>query len=142
MNGILWFDCDGVLADFAGHFRRTFGKDPAEFRADLGESFYATLPTLPGSQTMVAEMARNRPFCLTALPPEIGESYLKRDWLNRHFPALPVVEARRKAVYCRPGDVLVDDSPRHDSPWRTAGGTFILHKDPADTLARLRRVYG
>jgi hypothetical protein len=138
MSGILWFDCDGVLADFAGHFAAVYGHEPSGAREPLRGAFYDSLPLLPGAKRMVAETYGLRPFCLTHLPSEQGEAYLKRQWLDRHFPGLPVVEAERKAVYCRPGDCLVDDSERHREPWLKAGGMFLLHSDPVETLHKIR----
>lgn len=151
MTRSLFLDVDGVLADFDGGFRAITGLSPEEFEHAHGKGnfwktiaksgdFYFKLDLLPGAMEMVDTVRHLQPTLLTGLPIGNWAAPQKRRWAARHFPDLEIITcmARDKWKYGQPGDVLVDDRISACEPWEErAGGTFILHRSPEESLAKL-----
>lgn len=160
----VYFDMDGVLADFEGGVRKLCGiepkkqgvfdpqKDDEMFEAiHRVENFYNRLEPLPGAVGLFLEvLARHGDDCriLTGIPrPERGivnAAQHKADWAHRVIsPDAQVIGVRRKDKpdYCTgPDCILIDDHPGNIKQWNRAGGTGILHKDIESTRAALREL--
>lgn len=152
----IFFDMDGVLADFVGGALAAHGKtlDPAavqwDFCSQIGfagpgdpafwsplsnPEFWATLPPLPDGMELFrraeAEFGAGRIGILSSgLCP--GSCDGKRAWLKKHLPAY-----EKRAIFCTvkelvaaPCKVLVDDyEPNHDA-FVAAGGRAVLAPRP------------
>ena len=152
----LWLDCDGVLADFdtpanahlgmyTREYEEKFGTDA--FWAKIGEieDFYRNLPLLPDALELYDAVAHLRPGILTGAPSHLGEKarHDKFAWAHDKFGVFQrvvVCRSKDKAEYCVPGDIIVDDWPKHRRKWESAGGTWVHHTSAEDSIAQLKEM--
>lgn len=148
----VYFDLDGVLADFRQGVIDATGQPPEAFDADTlwqriaaVPDFFVGLAVLEEGRTLLGmAMDTHRVAILTALPrastyPDAAHE--KRRWTIQHFGALPffaVQYARQKADYATPSDILIDDNAENIRRWKKAGGIGILHRSFNETVAALR----
>ena len=161
----IYFDMDGVLADFKGGVRDLCGIAPSlqgQTYVDGSDAymwekirqvdhFYARLKVLPGAIKMFETVVRANPGkcqILTGVPkPDKGIRYAsedKEEWIRRYFSkSIPVniVLRKDKILFCKgKGSILIDDFSANIKAWEKAGGTGICHKDPERTLRELERM--
>lgn len=154
--GRLFIDLDGVLADFDGGYRAAFGielppRDSDFDRDDLmwskihaTDGFFRNLPMLPGAGQLWNFASRQGAYILTGCPekrPEVAVQ--KKQWVRYYLgnnAAVITCRARDKSLYCRKGDVLVDDWPKYQARWELAGGTWVTHKDAVQSIEKLREL--
>lgn len=147
----LYLDCDGVLADFDSGAAASLGMHPRAYEKRFGlgrfwaklaqaPDFYFGLPLLPDAMALFEAVRHLDPIILTGIPRGNWAAEQKVRWAARWFPGTRIITtlARNKRDHARPGDVLVDDQARHAGLWEEAGGIFILHKDAATTIERLK----
>ena len=150
----LFLDADGVLADFDEGARRLFGMAPAEFEAKHGKSefwrriakaqnFYGTFPEMPDARLLFDGIKHLKPTILTGLPIGKWAAPQKIAWAAAHFPGVPIITcmARDKHKHMEPGDVLVDDRETHRAAFEAAGVIFIHHKNAADSVRQLAKIF-
>lgn len=156
-----FFDLDGVLADFDAGCVAALGMGPTDYIQAHGEpvfwkrlretpGFYADLAWCPGARDMftaarsIIEAHGDVVMILTGLPLGDWASPQKRAWCARELPGVPVLccLSRDKPIYCSPAAVLLDDRASAGGGWVRSGGTFILHTDPASSLAAIEAHYG
>ena len=150
----LFLDADGVLADFDEGARRLLGMSPREFEAKHGrrefwrriaaaKNFYGRLPKLPDADLLFDGVRHLTPTILTGLPLGRWAAPQKIEWAAEHFPGVPIITcmARDKAKHMQPGDVLVDDRDNHRSAYEEAGVVFVHHRNAADTLRQLAKIF-
>lgn len=149
----IYFDMDGVLADFDKGVLQLCGienRDQAtktEEEDDLMwakvrdvEHFYDKLDFMPGAREMFLRIYAkygDRVEILTGIPKErrgivtAGEDKIK--WIHRLLGEeikVHIVYAEEKKNYCfGPEYVLVDDFDRNINEWKEQGGTGILFKN-------------
>ncbi|MFE1599874.1 hypothetical protein [Methylobacterium sp. ID0610] len=146
----LHLDCDGVLADFDEGAARVLGCPPREYQRRHGlarfwaalaraPDFYGRLPLLPDAETLFRAVRALDPIILTGCPRGNWAQAQKERWAAKHFPGTRLITcmAVDKRRHCRPGDVLIDDTPMHRHLWERAGGTFILHRSARRSLELL-----
>ena len=150
----IFFDMDGVLANFDKGAERALGTDniyryefvygQEEFWKGLNASpgFFLYLEEMPGAGRMVHAVRHHPLRILTALP-NTGADAVDRDkrsWAGMNFPGIPVITCltHEKPDYCKPGDVLIDDRAVNKAKWEAKGGRFIVHTDVGSTLAQLK----
>lgn len=131
-------DMDEVIADFAGKHLRLYNEKYNEaltaedlighrlwtLRPQLAEDilamlddplYFRNLDVIPGSQEVIAELARDYEIFIATAAMERPTSFMaKYEWLKEHFPFLP----DKNFVFCGDksiihADYLIDDSVRH-----------------------------
>lgn len=151
MSHRLYLDCDGVLADFDRAFVAHFGIAPraredavgsAPFWRDLRDvapPFFRSLPLMPDARDLFAAVEHMRPIILTGCPRGEWAQPQKLAWAAEHFPGTPMIVcmAHDKRLYCKPGDILVDDRTKYRDLWEEAGGVFVHHTSAAESIAAL-----
>ena len=158
----IYFDMDGVLADFDRGIVELCHLQPrsqeiADQAADdkmweavrSVEHFYDRLELLPGAEDLFRTLNEKYPGCceiLTGIPKPrrgiltAGED--KTNWVRRLLSKdIPVhiVYKEEKKNYCTGEDcILIDDYSRNIKEWKASGGTGILHRSAEETLRMLK----
>lgn len=150
----LFLDCDGVLADFDSHFKMLFGETPQAFEETHGaqvfwdtirygtEAFYRDLPLMSDARILMDSVSHFRPIILTGCPYGGWAETQKMEWAETHFPGVPLVACKssKKALYCRPGDIIIDDRPHYKPFWEDALGTWIVHHSARESVEELTAI--
>lgn len=160
----VYFDMDGVLANFDNGVRELCRKEPvvqghcsnAETDALWGTisqvpHFYAKLEPIAGSVKMVRAVYTeigNRCQILTGIPKphrnvaDAAED--KIDWVRRFvspdIQVHAVYRAEKKRFCTGSQDILIDDYDKNIREWQKSGGTGILFVTPEQTMAELQRI--
>jgi hypothetical protein len=141
---------DGVLADFDTGYEKAFGVRPCKAADNVDwdlvrrtPNFYRDLPPMWDAHVLWSYIAPHDPAVLTGVPWSIPEAPAnKRAWAPINLTPAPseviCCPSRDKRLYCKPGDILIDDWEKYKQFWNDAGGIFITHTSAADTIARLR----
>ena len=158
----IFFDMDGVLADFDRGIRELCGipslnQEAADKAADERmwaavrdtDHFYDRLELMPGAEKMFRLLYKKYGSCceiLTAIPKaergitSAGEDKIRwvRRLLSENIP-VHIVYKEEKKNYCTGKDcILIDDYSTNIKDWEAFGGTGILFKNAAETLRALR----
>ena len=150
----LFLDADGVLADFEEGARSLLGMTPKQYIAEHGRGafwkrlakardFYGSLSEMPDARLLFDAVKHLEPTILTGLPLGNWAAPQKVRWAAEHFPGVPIVTclARDKHKHMHAGDVLVDDREKHREIYEAAGVVFVHHKNAADSLRQLARIF-
>lgn len=160
----IYFDMDGVLADFHGgvenicHIKSvnqayaTKEQDDAIFNAIKEvEHFYDRLEPLPGALELFNRVYNDygtKCEILTGIPkPKRGIVTAGEDkinWIHRLFAKdvkVNIVFREQKREFCNGKDyILIDDYGKNIQEWESFGGTGILHKSVQETIDELRKL--
>ena len=161
----IYFDMDGVLADFDRGVREFCGMEPSPqgegwypgiddpmwAKARQVPHYYDRLYPIPGALEMlrtVYEKYGERCEILTGIPKPkrgmIGAAEDKVKWMHRLFSEDIVVNTvfrEQKPDYCTGRDcILVDDFQKNIEEWEQEGGTGIVHTTPENTLRILKEM--
>ena len=160
----IYFDMDGVLADFDRGVRDLCGMEtlPQSTRSpeqdDLMwdrirkmDHFYDRLEPMPGAKEMfnaVYGVYGKRCEILTGIPKEkrgiVTAAEDKRNWMRRVLSDKVTVNVclrAEKILKCTgPEAVLIDDLEKNIQEWKAAGGTGILHESAEQTMRELREL--
>lgn len=149
-----FWDLDGFMFDFDGHFEDLFGHHPKFYDGNKKTmwnmiysvpNFFADLPLLPGAMAFYKEYEKKlRPMFLTSCPTSNYEEVArqKRVAVRKHFGyntiMLPTNGSESKPLFMhRPGDVLIDDWGKNIRAWEAAGGVGIKHENFEQTATEL-----
>lgn len=152
----IWLDMDGVLADFDKSARRLFGMKPEDFERlhgpdkfwDLIKSepdFFLKLEPMPDMKELYNYTKKYNPPILTGIPKALEEQYgnQKIEWSRKKFgekQKIFLTRASKKHMFCKPGDILIDDRTKYKHLWENAGGLYIVHKSAKETIKALKRI--
>lgn len=162
----IYFDMDGVLADFERGVKEICGVTPPDQNAkhhkpgdddEMWEKikatkhFYDYLELMPGAKEMfdlLYEKHGDKCEILTGIPkPRRGIKTAGEDktaWAHRLLARdvkVNVVFREEKPQYCSgPGCILIDDMQRNVRDWNAMGGTGILFVSAEETIKRLREM--
>lgn len=150
----VWVDSDGVLADFNERWFQFFDEDAEKMRERMTKKelwnfvkeidfhFFERLKKLSGSNELIRGIERFgfSPIVLTGSPTYRGYPQKVR-WFKEHFPDLPVIvcKSKEKHLFCKPGDILIDDRTKYKHLWEEAGGIFITYTDWRSALNELKQ---
>jgi hypothetical protein len=160
MSHRIFVDLDGVLADFDRGASDVLGMACQDFqelhgvalmwkRLELTVDFYRRLELMPDAEELwlalkdPAVWSGPPPMILTGLPLGTWAEPQKREWCRAKLgEGVPVIccMSKDKAMYCCPGDILIDDREETKLSWEDAGGRFILHRSAAESLAALAQL--
>lgn len=162
----IYFDMDGVLADFERGVEEICGltpqsqngkhRSPAEddemwARIKLDEHFYDHLEIMPGAKELFdAVYGKYRDKCeiLTGIPkPKRGIESAGDDkisWVRRLLSEdikVNIVFREEKPQFCTGKEcILIDDLEKNINEWESMGGTGILFTDAESTMQKLKEL--
>ncbi|MCR5501794.1 MAG: hypothetical protein K6F53_02165 [Lachnospiraceae bacterium] len=165
MNGKIYFDMDGVLADFERGVEELCGIPLPEQglkRSSMEDSlmwekirevphFYDRLEPMPGALEFfhtIHDRFGDNCEILTGIPkPKRGIKDAGKDkeiWAHRVLSKdlkVNIVFREEKKNFCRGReDILIDDLLPNIEVWEAFGGTGILFRNPEDALKELREI--
>lgn len=148
---IIWFDLDGVLADFDGEFARLTGLDWKERIEETWKEkwaainahpeFFLNLPWVEGARELWDWCAGFDRRVLSAASSNCLPSLThKLQWCHRELGmsgnAVVIVGHRRqKATFATPDGILIDDKLENIQEWVKAGGIGIVF----ETASQVRK---
>jgi len=159
---IIYFDSDGVLADFEAGVLAVTGIDlsmagPDAF-SDTGlknqvfasPTFFIDLPMLPGAKDLVAYAmgfdADVKVLTATGFSNEEAIGKQKIQWYKEHFPeikeVLLVPDSKSKERFAYPDIILIDDRlEKSIIPFRAKKGIGIHHVSNVQTKRELDQIF-
>ena len=159
----IYFDMDGVLADFDRGVRELCGMEPSDPCGRSPEQddrmwekirkvghFYDKLELMPKAKEMfnaVYGKYGDRCEILTGIPKEkrgiVTARQDKIDWMRRVLSEDVVINVCYRADKidkCKDSDtVLIDDLEKNIREWEDKGGTGILHRSAEETMETLKQ---
>lgn len=155
----IYFDMDGVLADFDNGLLAYGGKLPSCRQEEENmwntirenEHFFDRLQPMPGAIEMfnlLNEKYGGRCELLSAVPKPSkgvpGARADKENWARRFLgrdTVVNLVYRDEKKDYCTGReDILIDDYAKNIAEWENSGGIGILFTSAEDVLKKLREI--
>lgn len=161
----IYFDMDGVLADFDRGVNELCGMQAAPQSGDESaarddrmwegirkvDHFYDRLELMPGAKELFERVYGKygeRCEILTGIPkPKRGIVTAGEDkiaWMKRMLSLdirVNIVLREEKPRFCSGSEsILIDDRESNIREWREMGGTGILHVSPEETLKELEKL--
>lgn len=150
----IYVDMDGVLVDFDGFIKQQFGKNFIDLNNDWiwsklakYEDLYAILEPMVDAYDLWNAIKHLKPKILTAVPSKIEMQRAPSDkieWVKKYLSKDVEVNfgphSINKQEWCKPGDVLIDDSPINIVQWESRGGYGILHSTASLTIKNLKEL--
>ena len=157
---IIYFDLDGVLADFDSGVKQLSGVDLSQTLTDTlsdkslkdrvftHPTFFLDLELMPDAHDMVnyaKSYGEVKILTATGHSNEAAVKAQKEAWVRKHFSELEVhtvTKSEDKAKFAWPDIILIDDRlEKSVLPFRERGGIGIHHTSPARTKRELDRVF-
>lgn len=143
MKPTIFFDSDGVVANFELHYADYFGHthdsvsdDQMWKHINSYHDFFKNLPLIEGAKETIEKYRKtHQVIILTACPKSnythaaLQKKLFFQEKFDRDLWVLPVLGGKNKALFMqKAGDVLVDDFAKNIKPWMELGGFGIVHK--------------
>lgn len=149
---MIYVDMDGVLVDFNKKIKEIFNKSFHELDNDwvwkqLSQypNLYLDLDPMIDYWELWDAIKYYQPQILTAVPSKVDMPNVMNDkveWISKHIGYCTKINfgpySVDKQKWCKPGDVLIDDSYLNISQWNDKGGIGILHSTASDTIKQLK----
>ena len=154
----IYFDMDGVLADFNNGIishggQLPIGQDEQSMWDTIRENkhFFNRLTPIPGAIDMfkaIYEKYGNKCELLSAVPKPakqiVTASEDKKEWAKRFIGSDTVVNLvyrDEKKNFCKgKDDILIDDFEKNISEWENSGGIGILFTTPENVLMQIAEI--
>ena len=162
----IYFDMDGVLADFERGVKELCHLTPPYQNAKKHKSgeddemwerikeignFYNRLELMPGAKEMfdlVYGKYKDRCEILTGIPKEkrgiVTAGADKEKWVKRLLSEdvkVNIVYREEKPLYCSgPDCILIDDMEKNIKEWEAGDGTGIQNKSAKETIEKLKEL--
>jgi 5'(3')-deoxyribonucleotidase len=144
MKNQIFFDMDGVIADFTEGFKQAFGRDARELDSFTIKqycltrpNFFRELPVNDLGLELFNSLKNDYNITFLTTPME-GMNFCKRDkiiWIQENLGNYDVIFSSNKAEYVEDHEsVLIDDFQTNLEPWRDAGGTAIKFPQKIDKI--------
>lgn len=152
----VFFDLDGVLADFDAHLRSRHPLLPADLFSLSDQefwplvlsipNFWEDLPLIAGAKELFHFACEHfeEVAILSAPSRHDNRSCIGKNlWLNQHFSHYfferNFVRAHHKKRFADPNSILIDDQLKNIEEWRQAGGIGIHFKNASQAIDELKR---
>ena len=147
----LFLDLDGVLADFDKSARTIFGMSSKDFEDRYGskefwkqirneDEFFYNLPMMHDAMDLWNFSKPHDPTILTGCPFGNWAQPQKVRWVKEYLDTDKIITclSKDKRNHASPGDVIVDDTVKHQHLWVEMGGIFIVHTDATSSIEELK----
>ena len=153
----IFVDMDGVLADFIqgvegpkylnGPFDKQSYYDNRKIELSNAGLFF-DLPPMSDMQTLVDYVKETGiDWEILSCSGEQNRDKVAKDkfkWIRKHVDIDVLVtctlKGKEKAIFARPGHVLIDDKASNITAWQNAGGEGILHMNAKWTIKHLEKL--
>lgn len=151
----LYLDCDGVLADFDESAYQILGMNPRRFEKLYGakafwhelksaDQFFEKLKPMYDAMELYNAVKHLKPVILTGAPINFDSAAMqKTNWVMEHFGCeqrIIVCKSKDKKNFCKPGDIIVDDWPKHRHLWEGVGGIWVDHRGAEWSIKALQEL--
>jgi|TARA_A100000171_G_C2075714_1_gene117076 hypothetical protein len=159
MNTItkIFVDMDGVLANFVeGVESAKYLNGPFEKQSDYDQrkvelsnaGLFFDLPPMNDMRTLVDYVkSTGIDWEILSCSGEQNRDKVAKDkfkWIRKHVDIDVLVtctlKGKEKAVFARPGHVLIDDKPSNITAWQKAGGIGIYHVCASRTIDHFKKL--
>jgi hypothetical protein len=153
----IFVDMDGVLANFVegvesakylnGPFEKQSDYDQRKVELSNAGLFY-DLPPMSDMQTLIDYVkGTGIDWEILSCSGEQNRDKVAKDkfkWIRKHVDIDVLVtctlKGKEKAVFARPGYVLIDDKVSNITAWQDAGGIGIYHTNAKWTIEHLKKL--
>ena len=153
----IFVDMDGVLANFVeGVESAKYLNGPFEKQSDYDQrkvelsnaGLFFDLPPMSDMQTLVNYVkGTGIDWEILSCSGEQNRDKVAKDkfkWIRKHVDIDVLVtctlKGKEKAVFARPGYVLIDDKASNITAWQDAGGIGIYHTNAKWTIEHLKKL--
>ena len=153
----IFVDMDGVLANFVeGVESAKYLNGPFEKQSDYDQrkvelsnaGLFFDLPPMSDMQTLVDYVkGTGIDWEILSCSGEQNRDKVAKDkfkWIRKHVDIDVLVtctlKGKEKAVFARPGYVLIDDKASNITAWQDAGGIGIYHTNAKWTIEHLKKL--
>lgn len=153
----LFLDVDGVIGDFDELAHKVLGMNPRRYEFMFGSrdfwkklenhgGFFTEINLTFDAMDLYDAVKHLNPIFLTGIP-HTGDyasaTVEKNEWIDMHFGKdhpRQICLSKDKRNFMKPGDVIVDDWPKHKHLWQEAGGIWVEHKSAVYSIEELKRL--